>query len=87
MELPVITIVLADDALSQIKAGQESKGFPATGTTFRGLDYVSIARGFGIAGYDVTTAAECRDAFEAACRSKQPALIAAHVDPSAYRLT
>ncbi len=87
MELPVITIVLADDALSQIKAGQESKGFPATGTTFHGLDYVSIARGFGIAGYDVTTAAECRDAFGAARRSKQPALIAAHVDPSAYRLT
>lgn len=87
VELPVITIVLADDALSQIKAVQERKGFPATGTTFRGLDYLAIARGFGIAGYDVTTAAECREAFEAARRARRPALIAAHVDASAYDLT
>src|SRR5207244_1279144 len=35
LELPVIVVVLADDALSQIKAGQERKGFPVVGTTFR----------------------------------------------------
>jgi len=84
--LPVIVVVLADDALSQIKAGQERKGYPATGTTFRGLDYVAVAKGFGASGYDVRSEADCRDAFAAARGAKGPVLIAAHVDPSAYRL-
>ena len=86
LELPVIVVVLADDALSQIKAGQERRGFPVVGTTFRGLDYVAVARGFGAAGYDVATEAEVRDAVAAAKRAKTPTLIAAHVDPSAYQL-
>ncbi len=86
LELPVIVVVLADDALSQIKAGQERKGYPVTGTTFRGLDYVAIAKGFGAAGYEVRTEAECRDAFGTALGAKGPVLVAAHVDPSAYKL-
>jgi acetolactate synthase I/II/III large subunit len=86
LELPVIVVVLADDALSQIKAGQERKGYAVTGTTFRGLDYVAIAGGFGAEGYDVTTEQECRDAFRAARASKVATLVAAHVDPTAYRL-
>jgi acetolactate synthase I/II/III large subunit len=86
LDLPVIVVVLVDDALSQIKAGQERKGYAVTGTTFRGLDYVAIARGFGAEGYDVATEPECRDAFRAARAAKVPVIIAAHVDPSAYRL-
>ncbi len=86
MELPVIVVVLADDALSQIKASQERKGFPVIGTTFRGFDYVALARGFGASGYDVTTQSECREVFAAARDAKAPTLIAAHVDPSAYTL-
>ena len=86
LELPVIAVILADQALSQIKANQERKGFDAVGTTFRGLDYISLARGFGAAGYEVATEAECRDAFAAARDAKRPTLIAAHVDPSAYKL-
>ena len=87
MELPIIAVVLADEALSQIKANQERRGFEAIGTTFRGLDYVALARGFGAAGYEVRTEAECRDAFIAARDARTPTLIAAHVDPSAYRLS
>ena len=86
LELPIVVVVLADDALSQIKAGQERKGYAVTGTTFRGLDYVAIARGFGADGYDVTTAAECRNAVRTAAGAPRVSMIAAHVDPSAYRL-
>jgi len=84
-KLGVTVIVLADDALSQIKAAQERKGYPVTGTTFGGLDYAALAKGFGITGREVRTVAECRDAL----RDRPidaPVLIAAHVDPSAYRL-
>jgi acetolactate synthase-1/2/3 large subunit len=84
-KLGVTVIVLADDALSQIKAGQERKGYPVTGTTFGALDYVALAKGFGITGRDVRTVAECRDALRAR-PSDVPTLIAAHVDASAYQL-
>jgi acetolactate synthase-1/2/3 large subunit len=84
-KLGVTIVVLADDALSQIKAAQERKGYPVTGTTFGTLDYVALAKGFGIAGRDVRTVAECREALRAR-PSDVPTLIAAHVDPSAYQL-
>lgn len=85
MKLPVTILVLADDALSQIKAGQERKGYPVTGTTFGALDYVALAKGFGVAGYEVRTVAECREALRSRTPGR-PTLIAAHVDPSGYQL-
>ena len=84
-KLGITVIVLADDALSQIRAAQERKGYAVTGTTFGALDYVSLAKGFGIIGRDVQTVAECRGALRAR-PSDVPTLVAAHVDPSAYRL-
>jgi acetolactate synthase-1/2/3 large subunit len=84
--LGLTVVVLADDALSQIKAGQERKGYPVTGTTFGALDYVALAKGFGITGHDVRTVAELRDALRARS-SDLPTLIAARVDPSAYQLS
>jgi len=84
-KLGVTVVVLADDALSQIKAGQERKGYPVTGTTFGKLDYVALAKGFGITGHDVRTVVECRDALRSGSSNK-PNLIAAHVDPTAYQL-
>ena len=86
LELGVTVVVLADDALSQIKAGQERRGYPATGTTFGPLDYTALARAFGIEGRDVRTVADCRDAFRAAAGISRPTLIAAHVDPAGYQL-
>ncbi len=86
LELAVIVVVLADEALSQIKAGQERKGYPVTGTTFGGTDYAALARAFGVEGVEVSTASECRDAFRRAAQSLRPTLVAAHVDPAAYRL-
>lgn len=85
LRLGITVIVLADDALSQIKAGQERKGYLVTGTTFGALDYVALAKGFGMTGFDVRTIAECRAALRVS-PSDAPTLIAAHVDPSAYQL-
>jgi acetolactate synthase-1/2/3 large subunit len=85
IRLGVTVIVLADEALSQIKAGQERKGYPVTGTTFGELDYVALAKGFGITGHEVRTIEEVREALGTRS-SDRPTLIAAHVDPSAYQL-
>jgi acetolactate synthase I/II/III large subunit len=83
--LGVRVVVLVDDALSQIRASQERKGYPVTGTTFGAIDYEKLGAAFGIEARTVTTLAECRDAFRAAPRDR-PVLVAARIDPSAYRI-
>jgi acetolactate synthase-1/2/3 large subunit len=84
--LGLTVVVLADQALQQIKAAQERKGFPVSGTTFGALDYRSLAQGFGADGVEVRTVEECRAAFRDAARATRVTLVAAHVDPASYRL-
>jgi len=84
--LAITVVVLADEALQQIKAGQERRGFPVTGTTFGALDYRALATAFGADGVEARTLDECRTAFRDAARSTRVTLIAAHVDPAGYRL-
>jgi thiamine pyrophosphate-dependent acetolactate synthase large subunit-like protein len=81
----VTVIVLADDALSQIKAGQERKGYAVTGTTFGPIDYAKLGDAFGIEASVVRTVEECRDAFRATPRGR-PMLVAARIDPAGYRV-
>jgi len=83
--LGVRVIVLADDALSQIKAGQERKGYPITGTIFGPIDYPKLGAAFGIEARTVSTVAECRDAFRQTPRDR-PILIAARIDSAGYRV-
>src|SRR2546428_6454465 len=83
--LGVRVIVLVDDALSQIRAGQERKGYPVTGTTFGSIDYVKLGAAFGIEARIVTTPTDCRDAFRAAPKDR-PMLVAARIDADAYRI-
>ena len=84
--LPVLIVVLVDEALSQIKIGQERKGIPATGTTFGSLDYPTLAKAFGARGRDAETPAECREAFAWALAGEGPAIVAARIDPSGYKI-
>jgi len=83
--LGVLVVVLVDDALSQIRAGQERKGYPVTGTTFGSIDYAKLGAAFGIEAKVVATAAECPDAFRGP-PTDRPVLIAARIDPNAYRI-
>lgn len=85
-DLAVLVVVLVDDALSQIKAGQERRGLRAIGTTFAPVDHLALARAFGVAAWEARNAAECRGAFVRALAARGPALVAARVDPSCYRL-
>jgi acetolactate synthase-1/2/3 large subunit len=84
--LGIRVVVLVDDALSQIRAGQERKGYPVVGTTFGSIDYPKLGAAFGIEASSVTTVAECRDAFRTA-PTDRPVLVAARIDPSAYRIS
>ena len=84
--LALTVVVLADEALQQIKAAQERKGFAVTGTTFGAVDYRALATAFGADGVEVHTVDECRAAVRDAARSARVTLVAAHVDPTGYRL-
>jgi acetolactate synthase-1/2/3 large subunit len=86
LDLALTVVVLADQALEQIKAAQERKAVAVTGTTFGALDYRALATAFGADGVEVRTLDECRVAFAAAARSTRVTLIAAYVDPAGYRL-
>lgn len=86
LELGILIVVLADEALSQIKAGQERRGYAVTGTTFSGIDYIALAGSFGIDGHEVTTLDELRAALRDVASLRRPRLVAAHIDPSAYRV-
>jgi acetolactate synthase-1/2/3 large subunit len=83
--LGVTVVVLVDDALSQIRAGQERKGYPLTGTTFGAIDYGHLGAAFGMEARSIATPAECRDAFRVPPKDR-PALVAARIDASAYRI-
>ena len=84
--LGVLVVVLVDDALSQIRAGQERKGYPVIGTTFGSIDYSKLGAAFGIEAKSVSTLAECRDAFRT-LPTDRPLLVAARIDPNAYRIS
>jgi len=85
-ELPIIVVVLADQALTQIKLGQERKGLGSTGTTFGAIDYVALARAFGAEGAEIRRPEECRDVFRWALERRAPTIIAAYIDPDCYNL-
>jgi len=84
--LAITVVILADEALQQIKAGQERKGFAVTGTTFGALDYRALATAFGADGVEVRSLDDCRIAFRDAARAKRVTVVAAHVNPAGYRL-
>ncbi len=85
LRLPILIVVLADGALSQIKIGQERRGYPPTATTFGRIDYVALAKAFGARAVEVRTRDECRKAFSD-LPDQMPVIVAAYIDPSAYRL-
>jgi acetolactate synthase-1/2/3 large subunit len=86
LELGILVLVLADEALSQIRAGQERRGYPVVGTTFGSVDYIALAGAFGIDGREVTTLDEVREALRDCASLTRPRLVAAHVDPGAYQV-
>ncbi len=84
--LGILVVVLSDGALSQIRAGQERRGYPVTGTTFGAADHLALASAFGIEGVEVATIEELRQAVRGAASLERPRLVAARIDPTAYKV-
>ncbi|MCC6887968.1 MAG: thiamine pyrophosphate-binding protein [Hyphomicrobiales bacterium] len=83
-ELPLVAIVVDNGLYGTIRMHQE-RLHPGRviGTELRNPDFAAYARAFGGFGATVETTAEFAPAFEAARRSRKPAIIHVKVDPEA----
>jgi len=87
LDLPVIVVLMNDNALDLIRSGQRRRGKPVFGTEFENPDYAAIARGFGLAFYRVTDEETCAGAVREAVANGGPTLVEAMIDPITYPTT
>ncbi len=83
-QLPIITIVFDDAALSLIETKQRRRGFCRIGVRSARKDYAAIASGFGARGWNVASEQALREAVQGAMATPGPALIGCRIDPGEY---
>jgi len=84
LDLPLVVIVLNDDALSLIKLKQSKMQMAPQAVDFRSPRFADIARGMGGAGVRVDSLAAFEAAFDQAIASRRFTVIDAVVDPAEY---
>ncbi len=87
MQLPVIVVIMNDEALDLIRTAQIRSGRTVYGTEFRNPDYAALATAFGLDYYRVHDEAGCRAAVETAWITRRPAILDALIDPVGYPTT
>ncbi|HEX4568624.1 MAG TPA: thiamine pyrophosphate-dependent enzyme, partial [Vicinamibacterales bacterium] len=83
-QLPIVTIVFADDSLSLIEIKQQARKLPPAGVALGGIDWQAVARGFGVQAFSASNGCELERAIDAALGIRGPALIEARIDRSNY---
>jgi pyruvate dehydrogenase (quinone)/pyruvate oxidase len=79
--LPVKIVVIKNNSLGQIKWEQMVfLGNPEYGCDLQPIDFVTIARGFGVTGFTIDDPAQCGATLDQALRTPGPVLIEAVVD-------
>jgi acetolactate synthase I/II/III large subunit len=81
-DVPITIVLLNDLGYGNIRQEQEMKyGKRLIGVDFGDVDYVAIARGFGIESASVTDPGDVRDAVEIALKSGGAYLVDIRIDP------
>jgi thiamine pyrophosphate-dependent acetolactate synthase large subunit-like protein len=81
-ELPIKIVVMKNNTLGQIKWEQLMfLGNPEYQCDLQPIDFATVARGFGIAGFRASTSQDLGVALDAAFNAPGPALVEATVDP------
>ena len=83
-KLPITVVVLDDEEIGLIRVKQEIKGIDRYGVGIGGMDWESLARGFGAEGVTVHSENELQDALSKAKHTEQTTVIAAKIDGSGY---
>jgi acetolactate synthase-1/2/3 large subunit len=82
--LPIMTIVFSDGSLSLIEIKQQARGLAPDGVALGAIDWLGLARSFGVAAWTATNDGELDRAIEAALAAPGPSLIEAKIDRSNY---
>ncbi|TFG73124.1 MAG: thiamine pyrophosphate-binding protein, partial [Anaerolineales bacterium] len=84
-QLPIVVVVLADEAMSLIRLKQLATGNKPIGTLIGPTDWVKVAQGYGVHGVTATNYENFKSAFATALKASQPVLIDARIDPMEYQ--
>ena len=84
MKLPVIIVLMNDNALDLIRTAQKRRGKTVYGTTFTNPNYRLIAAGFGLHYHHVDDLPSCSTAIKSALQANAPTLIDVQIDPTTY---
>lgn len=87
LDLPVLTIVMNDNALDLIRSHQKRNGKAPYGVEFANPDWMQIANAYRLAGYRVSNENELTAAIHNALANRKPVLIEALIDPISYPTT
>lgn len=82
--LPIIVVVFDDEEIALIRIKQAIKGVKKYGVGIGGLNWESLAHGFGADGVVVDSAPQLGDAIQAAMKSGRTTLVVARIDGSGY---
>tara|TARA_Y100000590_G_scaffold459578_1_gene617030 strand:- start:18392 stop:20023 length:1632 start_codon:yes stop_codon:yes gene_type:complete len=82
--LPIIQVIMVDNALTQVRSKQVKKGYNTESTSFEDIDYVKIVDSFGINAVPVDNIAALKHAISDAIASEIPTSIVVSLDGSEY---
>ena len=85
MKLPIIIVLMNDNALDLIRTAQKRRDKTIHGTTFTNPDYRLIAAGYGLHYYHVDDLPSCTTAIKSALKANAPTLIDVQIDPTTYQ--
>ena len=84
MNLPVIVVMMNDNALDLIRSAQQRRDKTVYGTEFHNPDYRHLAAGYDVSYFRVDDVASCEAAMTSALAANAPVLIDVQVDPAGY---
>ncbi len=87
LDLPVLVMIMNDNALDLIRSAQIRRGKPVYGTEFVNPDFQKIALAYDISFYRVSDEEGCAEAVKSALFAGGPAIIEALIDPAGYPTT
>ena len=81
-QLPVIFVILNDQALGMVKHGQQLTGAEAVGFKLPPVDFAMMAQAMGAESYAIRTPKDFRKInYQEICCRKGPTLLDVHIDP------
>lgn len=85
LDLPMMQIVMVDNAMTQVKSRQLKQGYSTQATDFQRIDYCAVARSLGVEAARADTIEAFCAAVTAALASAKPTTIEVILDAGEYR--